>query len=88
MTSSFLVDTNRGSKYYVTNTDILKNTVIAHTCRILLQIVYNSVAECCDLISLGVSEVLPNTYLMFSHQIDLAAAEQSSLIPSGCLWKC
>lgn len=63
---------------------------MAHTCTILVQIISNSVIECCDHVSPGISEVLPNTYLMFSHQISLASGELwlHGFIPSGCSWKC
>lgn len=61
-----------------------------HTCKILVQIVYNSVTECCSNISPRVSKILTNTYLTFSQQINLAAAEQRlrGLLPPGGSWKC
>jgi len=81
---------NKGSKQYIANTDILKNTVMQHTCKISVQIVYNSVTGCWGDVSPHVSNVLTNTYLTFSHQINLAAAEQQlhGLLPLGGSWKC
>lgn len=60
-----------------------------HTCKILIQIVYNSVTACCGDISPCVSKVLRNTHLTFSHQINLAAAERRlrGLLPLGGSWK-
>lgn len=60
-----------------------------HTCKTLVQIFYNSVTARCSDISPCVSKVLRNTYLMFSHQINLAAAERwlRGLLSLGGSWK-